>query len=225
MTSRIGILGGTFDPVHNAHLEIAQKGKDIFNLKKIYFLLTITPPHKESKPSASALDRFAMLVLATIDYDGFIPYTLKGSLQNGEYTIYMLDNFCNELSLKRDEIIFLAGGDSFRDIHTWKEYRLLLSRYKFIFFDRKGVSYKTPSKKLIEDGTVEDCRKIKTPVLTKFFTQNKKSMLVDLDLPDISSTSVRVMLKSKRDCSKILHPKVVQYISKTGLYGGKWKKH
>ena len=128
---KIGLFGGTFDPIHQGHVALARAARERFELGRIYFVPSHVPPHKR-QPVASYLHRYSMVVLATKGERAFIPSLLEapgevasGALRKGResqpavnYSIDTVRRLKQELK-KGDELYFLIGMDAFNDIAKW----------------------------------------------------------------------------------------------------------
>ena len=256
----IGLFGGTFDPIHRGHLALARAAMERCQLGRVYFVPVGTHPLKASQPSASYIDRFAMIALATQDEKAFVPSLLEApeneSLQNEASEPQSVKsgsekktrkggseksassakpNFNPNYSLdtvrklkqtlkKADRLFFLIGIDAFKDIAKWHEPEALLRECNFIVASRPGFSLADVANSLPE--------KLRPALaITKPF--QRQPAKGDLVLPGVtihlldgvnqpaSATAVRQAIAAKRAIGKLLYPKVVEYIKKRGLYGGK----
>ena len=211
---KIGLLGGSFDPVHQGHVYIAQRVLDLFHLDQVWFMVANAPPHKLRQPITSGYHRFAMAAIATQADDRLLASCWELEKGGASFTIETLDR------LKRrrpdDVFCFVAGSDSLAEIHLWRDYDRLLLEHCFIFVQRPGsevqvdrLSIPDQLKEVIRDYCPEGAQKI----------QNGCSYLVDIASPPISSTSIRGQLASGRlPGADVLSPGVLAYIAKYGLY-------
>jgi len=221
MNKLVGILGGTFDPIHAAHVAIAEKSMHLLGLDRVYFLVSDVPPHKQKHILTSQFHRYAMVVQAIAHRDTLIPSIMELEQTDTSYTIESLMRFCRFYDYRDDEILFLAGGDSLRDFHLWKDWECLIQQYRFLFVARPGIDLGDGVDKLIAGNMVHDAR---TKIVRDLPEQIRKqcgATLVDLEMPDISSTKLRHMLKSGQDCTGLMPSPVIGYIKKIKLYGGK----
>ena len=217
---RTGILGGTFDPVHQAHLAMARRSLQLLELETVHFLVSASPPHKFKAKRTSPLHRYAMVSLATQGDTRFRPSTLELEEPGIRFTIETLARFCQLNNLSPREIVFIAGGDSLRDFHLWKEWERLLDTYFFLFVLRPGIILDKEVTSLLESEIIPDLRGLEPDAIRSSFLQTGRSALVDLEMPDISSTKIRHMLELKQDCRDMIPPAVLDYIEKMELYGG-----
>lgn len=135
--SRVGVLGGTFDPLHLGHLRVAEVARDELSLERVLFVPAANPPHKSEDGVTDASDRVAMLELALGAEDGFELSTIEIDRGGPSYTIETLD----ELQRGRPETDywFITGSDAFIEIRTWKDWEALLARYSFVVHGRPGA--------------------------------------------------------------------------------------
>jgi nicotinate-nucleotide adenylyltransferase len=133
---RIGIYGGTFDPVHYGHLKVAEAVLSAFALDRIFFIPAFTPPHKRKRMISSPFHRMAMLALATADSPKMFVSTVELEAPSRPYTIETLGRLRTELQPAR--LFFIMGADSFIDVTSWREYEAILSEYDVIVATRPG---------------------------------------------------------------------------------------
>lgn len=133
---RIGLLGGTFDPVHVAHLHIAACALQELALDEVRFLPAGSPPHKPGRPITDATDRLRMLELATAGVDGFIVDPIDLRANEPAYTSELLERIrANEPNA---ELWFIIGGDSLAELHTWHEPQRILELARLAVAARPG---------------------------------------------------------------------------------------
>lgn len=186
---RICLFGGTFDPIHNAHLQIADAAQRRLALDKIIFIPAANPPHKDSSGLTSFEDRFRMVELACQPFAKFIP----SRLEEGEarsYTICTLERF-REQMVPGDELYFLIGSDAFNDLETWHRWLDVVKLTTFIVVSRPGEMYHVP------EGA-------------------KVIRLDGLDLP-VASTTIRARI-AEGEKTPELPDAVRKYIDEKSLY-------
>jgi len=138
---RIGIFGGTFNPIHLGHLRSAEEVREAFALDRIYFVPAAQPPHKKTNALADAKHRLKMVELAVADNPSFIASAIELERFGPSYSIDTIR--CFHTDLPDAVLFFILGLDAFREIHTWKEYTLIPSFCNLIVTSRPGLS--TPS--------------------------------------------------------------------------------
>jgi nicotinate-nucleotide adenylyltransferase len=134
---RVGIFGGTFDPVHFGHLLPAVKALETFHFEELAFIPAADPPHKQGEPLTPFSHRFAMLALATQPYERFVVSDIEQGMPAPTYTVDTLRAFrraCGEASL-----YFLMGSDSFSQIATWHRWRELVDEAHLVVLHRATV--------------------------------------------------------------------------------------
>jgi len=224
----IGLLGGTFDPIHRGHLALAQAAKERFRLGCTYFVPANIPPHKQRQPITPYIHRYAMVALATQQDKTFIASLLEapedGSGKKGQqspnYSIETLRRL--KQSMKSiDRIFFLIGIDAFNDIAKWHQADAIFRECEFVVASRPGYSLADVANALPEK------LRPKKEVTTPFKKQPAKGDLVlsgvtihllDDVQQNVSATAVREAVAGKRPLTRFLDPAVADYIKKMGLY-------
>ena len=139
---RICLFGGTFDPIHCAHVTIADEAQKRFSLDEVIFVPAANPPHKDTEGLTSFEDRFRMVELACAPY----PHFSVSRLEEGggrSYTIDTLHRFRPQLAAEH-ELFFLIGADAFKEIRTWKRWQEVVQLTDFIVVSRPGEEYEVP---------------------------------------------------------------------------------
>jgi len=122
----VGVLGGTFDPIHLGHLDVAEAARRALGLERLMLLPANVPPHR-SMPQASAAHRFAMAALAIQDRTELVVSDLEMLSDEPSYTSVTLDRL-QARGIDMGALVLVTGADAFRDIQTWKDYPQLLDR-------------------------------------------------------------------------------------------------
>lgn len=134
---KLGILGGTFNPIHLAHLRIAEEVRDRLVLDQILFLPAATPPHKPLAGDLPFTDRLAMVQLAIKDHPGFSTSDLENRRQGPSYSVDTLAELQREFA--GDELFFIIGSDSFREIGLWHRYSEIFPLCHLVVVERPGA--------------------------------------------------------------------------------------
>ena len=210
----IGILGGTFDPVHRGHIYIGRMALEIFNLDQILFMVARIPPHKQKARLSAAFHRYAMVVLATADEPQMLACQWELNCTGPSYTIDTLERFRSRYP--PNQYCFVAGADALKELHLWKDYAKLLREHCFIFVQRRGVEMDLESMQV--SGAFR--RKIRIVCeKNKQSIQPGTSFLVRSNPPPFSSSEIRRTISSGRPpAPDSLAPGVLPYIQKYRLY-------
>ena len=135
---RIAIFGGTFDPIHSAHLVVAREAADTFFLDRVLFIPAANPPHKET--GAPYEDRYQMVELACAEDYRFLPSRLEEGLEKS-YSIHTIER----VKAPTRTVFFIIGADAFAEIRTWYRWEDVIASVEFIVVTRPGHEYETPS--------------------------------------------------------------------------------
>jgi nicotinate-nucleotide adenylyltransferase len=204
MAPAIALFGGTFDPIHKGHLAVAQAALETrrFGLETIYFVPADIPPHKQQRPITPYHHRYAMLELALREYPHFKPSLIEDPENTrGEpnYSINTVRRFKKEHSLNTEELYFIVGIDSFREISTWREPDALMRECRFIVASRPGF-----------DEEMMNALVYSVP----FANIN----LLETVAVEVSSTQIRQAVAQGDPLDKYVLPSVAGYIQQHRLY-------
>ena len=139
---KIALFGGTFDPIHNAHLQIAREAARQFQLDRVWLIPASRPPHKTGVTSTPYEHRYRMVELACAGEAMFEPSRIEEG-EEKSYSIGTIERVRASLG-KQDELYFLIGADAFADIQTWRRWREVVASVEFIVVSRPGGSYEVP---------------------------------------------------------------------------------
>jgi nicotinate-nucleotide adenylyltransferase len=186
---KIGILGGTFNPVHIGHLILAEEIREKLGLNKVIFVPAFLPPHKENGSIASAAARLAMVRMAVKTNPNFFVSDVEIKRKGKSYTIDTVKEF-NKI-YPEDELYFITGSDLLNYLDDWKDLRNIIQIVKFVVATRPGFPLdKIPSY-------------IKT---------------VSIRAVDVSAFEIRQCIKEKRSFRYLVPESVLKYINKKRLY-------
>jgi nicotinate-nucleotide adenylyltransferase len=206
---RTGVFGGTFDPIHTGHLDVALAAKQALRLDCVQVMPARWPPHR-SPPVASAAHRFAMAALAVQGRAGLAVSDFEMEADGPSYTSATLDRLTAR-GIDLTELFFIAGADAFRDIASWKDYPSILDRTHFVVVSRPGCAAPT-LQHLLPDLAG---RMIATP---GEIPSRPRIFLVDAPTAPVSSTAVRERLARGQSIDGLVPPAVKTYIDTQDLY-------
>lgn len=196
---RVGIFGGTFDPIHMGHLIVAETIMDEFHLDKVVFIPAAVPPHKLDKQISPAKHRYMMTMLATCSNPRFQVSDMEMHRQGPSYSRDTLAQLLEEHG-RDTEFYFIVGADSVENLHTWNRIDELLTMCHFIGASRPGC--------------MPDMEKI----AQRFGPLSEKIHCLETPELEISSTEIRHRVGQKRTIRYIVPETVEQYIYKEKLY-------
>ena len=219
---RIGLFGGTFNPIHLGHLRAADEVRKKFPLDRIDFIPCATPPHKEPDGLAEAVDRLEMIRLAIADYPRFNVSDVEVSRPGPSFTIDTVRCYKSHLAVETD-LYLIMGFDAFLEIHTWRSYLDLLTLISFIVMARPGKDFvQSP----LGWKTLEDY--LHRRISDRYRFSEERSCYdrpdtppiypMDIELTDISSTRIRYCVQTGLSIDRQVPPVVGEYIKTKGLY-------
>jgi len=217
--ARIGIFGGTFNPVHSGHLRAAEIVQKRFLLDKILFIPSYIPPHKESVDIGSPLHRLRMVELACASYPRFIPSSIEIEAKEKSYSIITLEKI--EKLYPETWLFFILGIDAFLEIETWKEYEELLNRCFFIVVSRQGYRLeeaKDALERLYGERMYEFSESEESVEIEKELFSSYQIFLLPIDSLNIASTEIRRRAKKGISMKGMVPEAVEAYIKEKRLY-------
>lgn len=220
---RIGLFGGTFNPIHRGHLRIADEIREHFSLDCILFIPTGIPPHKEKSEIIDPAHRMEMVKLATAGYKDFAVSSIESERKGTAYSIDTVKALQKEMGAVA-EFYFIVGLDAFLEIKTWKNADELLTLCNFIvitrpghrFADLKGVDI--PSLKKAASADLEKLDRGEISRLSIPLTERCSLFLERITPCDISSTELRKFIKEGKEVKNLLPQSVLSYIIEKRLY-------
>jgi len=198
---RVGIMGGTFDPIHNGHLACAEEAMGQFDLDEVIFVPTGNPPHKANEQVTPARERLTMVHLATIGHPRFRVSPVEIDMPGPSYTAETLAYFRSELG-EAAKLFFITGADAVLEILHWRDPEKLMSMCSIIAATRLGYSGERLQTFLeeVKRETNHEVLQMKIPVL------------------QISSTDIRRRVRESKPIRYLVPQAVYQFIEKEGLY-------
>lgn len=195
---RIGIYGGSFNPVHNGHIHLALSAAEELNLDRIYLVPSLISPHRSSAEYAPAEDRLEMLRLACLVSEklGICDYEIRSNRKS--YTFYTVEEFRRRFP--DDELFLLVGSDMLLCFDTWYRFEDILNNVSLAVVSRRN-------------GDMDELDK-KAGFLRKF----GRIILCQASPIEVSSTEIRKKIRKNQNFSCYLDKNVVQYITSSNLY-------
>ncbi|MBN1643977.1 MAG: nicotinate-nucleotide adenylyltransferase [Dehalococcoidales bacterium] len=197
---KAGILGGTFDPIHNGHLAIAEEARAHLDLSEVLFLPAGQPWMKSDRPITPVIHRAEMVLLALEGRPYFKLSTIEAERQGPSYSVDTLARLKTELG-EATELFLVMGWDSLSQLPYWKEPLRLIRMCSLVVVGRPG--YKRPDLKSLE---------VNLPGLSK------KVIFLEKPMMDISSTDIRDRVTQGQPIKYLVPPKVAEYIKENRLY-------
>ncbi len=199
---RIGILGGTFDPIHNGHLAVARAARRRYRLDLVYFIPCGQPPHKQQRSLSPFLHRFAMVALACSDEPTFVPSLLEaGPNLRGQQKSYSIDTVRRLRRLApRAKLYFVLGADAFLYLPMWKNVRQLVRLCDFIVATRPGTDLRQAGRMALPHAAVH--------------------LLGGVHV-NVSASGIRQAVRRGRSLAGLVPSAVAEYIGKMRLYSGR----
>lgn len=213
--ARIGILGGTLDPIHFGHLDTALAAREALGLKQVLIVPSRVPPHRV-QPLASAFHRFAMAALAVNGVDGLCVSDLELTAPGPSYMADTLARVRDDLGLSPSQIFFITGADAFAEIETWSRYPQVLDLANFIVVTRPGVPVGSLRQRLpaLKDRMRLPLRRVDSGASAA----QTSIFLVDAPTADVSSTEIRRRLLAALPLHGLVPASIEHHIEQHGLY-------
>lgn len=211
---KIGIIGGTFNPIHLAHLRIAEEVRDRLALDRVIFIPASRPPHKELDEDISFSHRLAMVRLAIADNPAFSVSTLEEERGGTSYSVHTLEEL--RQAYPGDDLFFIIGSDSYRDISLWYRYAEIFTLSNIAVVERPGAEVSDLRKPLPVAMIDEFCYDSASMRLTH---RSGFSVCYLAGIPlAISSSEIRRMARNGNSLRYLLPEKVAAYIEEKRIY-------
>jgi nicotinate-nucleotide adenylyltransferase len=210
---RIGLFGGTFNPIHVGHLRGAEEIRETFSLHQVVFIPSATPPHKVAEEIIDSRHRLEMVERAITSNPFFSASDIELRRSGKSYSIDTLRSFRRHVS---GFLFFIVGRDAFVEIETWKEFQQLFSLSNFIVMTRPG-SQRAPSASQLPDPLVPFFR-YDERVGGWVHLSGHTLCFKEITYLDISSTKVRELIERGESVKYLTPPEVETYIAQNGLY-------
>jgi nicotinate-nucleotide adenylyltransferase len=207
---KVGIFGGTFDPVHLGHIHVAKAALDEIGLDSILFVPSSSPPHKHQVVT-SFIHRAQMLELACMQHPAFECSTIESTIPAPSFTVLMLENLFSD-KISDVEFFFIMGSDAMLEIQTWKDYEAVLGKVHMIVVKRTGCN-ETQLAQLFSELEYRQKH-------DHWYNADNCKMIHVLraEPPPISSSSIRQSIAANAKPQSELAPEVLLYIEENTLY-------
>ena len=196
--ARIGLFGGSFNPIHSGHINLAVSVMEKLMLDKVIFIPSGLAPHKSSSEYADSADRLEMCRLATEEYENFEVSDYEINKSGKSYSVYTVEHF--RKIFPDDELFLMVGSDMLLTFDTWFRYEDILKNAVLAAVSRNGNDFDELYK------------------MTEKLSDLGRIVVVNNDAITISSSKIRKMIKNNEDISCYLNGKVVKYIILKKLY-------
>jgi nicotinate-nucleotide adenylyltransferase len=217
---RIALYGGTFDPVHLGHLEVAHRVTELFEIDRVLFIPAQIAPHKLSRAVTAPIHRYAMLVLATQSEPRLLVSTFELDAPDRRYTVDTVAHFQSTFD-DSTELFFIMGADSWSEITTWRDWERLLAMTNHIVVARPGYDIAGGETSSLLRDRIIDLRKLGNDA-QRILRQvsGERVFITDVVMNDISATEIRRLAKEDRfeDLNTLVPQPVAEYITKYRIY-------
>ena len=223
---KLGVFGGSFNPVHHGHLHLARCAQRLFGLQQIHFVVAESPPHKPVLDLVPFAHRYAMVCMATAGYPALVPSLVELEHPTSPFSVHTMEKIARRYAGRSVSLYFIAGGDSLLDVRTWREGEQLLSSYSFVFALRPGVELDEINTMLPAKAKRHVCdlrrfrsRSLRERIKAEEVSREKRIFIVDVAAPDISASRIRELAAAGKRIRHLVPAPVHEYIQKLHLYG------
>jgi nicotinate-nucleotide adenylyltransferase len=200
MSGRIGVFGGTFDPIHIGHLAAVQDAADILGLDRVLFVPNRQPPHKEGSLVSPTHDRVAMVQLSVEGNAVFELSAVELERPGPSYTLDTMRDLRGRLG-PQTHLVFLSGCDALANLHSWHEPETLLDEFQVVIMDRPTG------------------HEVSWPAIEQYFPDIRRQVeVVHVVQLEISAEEIRRRVRTGRSIKYYVVPAVEAYIHEHGLY-------
>jgi nicotinate-nucleotide adenylyltransferase len=218
---RLGLLGGSFNPIHRCHLSIAQSAQRLLQIDRILFIPTGDPPHKQPNTLAAAQHRYRMVELAIQDVPGLALTDMEIRRPGKSYSIDTV-NAIQKAYGPATTLFFIIGLDAFVDLPTWKDADILLTRCRFVVFSRPSESFRAlaaiPFFHFIRQEHLAALDAAQQERTVEVLAQGQPLTLLRLPPCDVSASDIRRRVREGQPLANLLPAPVESYILRERLY-------
>jgi nicotinate-nucleotide adenylyltransferase len=212
-TQRLGVLGGTLDPVHFGHLDAAEAARDALALDEVWFVPSHDPPHRPLDPLASPFHRFAMAALAATEHPTYRASDIELRRAGPSYTIDTLQEL-HAQGWEAAQLFFIIGVDAFDEVASWRAYPRVLDLAHFVVIARAGATAAPVAARVPELGA-----RVAVPGRTPANSAGTRIFPVEARTRDVSSSLIRQRLRHNESIADLVPGPVGRHIMAYGLYG------
>jgi nicotinate-nucleotide adenylyltransferase len=214
---KLGVYGGTFDPVHNGHLAVADRLSARFGFDRLLWVPATAPPHKRGRAITHAAHRVAMLALATMARPDWAISTIEVDCEPPHYSVDTVARL-HEAHPGAAPLYFIIGADSFEDLHRWRDYLRLVESCNIIVTARPGYGLDAAH---LPDAVRQRLVDLRGTPSGETVGNGTRIYLTDDAFIDLSATEVRERARRGESLDGFVPGAVADYISKQGLYATK----
>jgi nicotinate-nucleotide adenylyltransferase len=208
---RIGVLGGTLDPIHCGHLDAAAAARDALGLRRVLIVPSHVPPHRSVQPAASPFHRFAMASLAVNGVPRLEVSDDELRTPGPSYTANTLDRL-HALGWSSSQLFFITGADAFAEIASWHRYPEVMDLAHFIVISRPGYDLAELARRV--PGFAGRMK----PAAADADARDRSIFLLPAATPNVSSTAIRERVSRGESIQDLVPPLVERHIRQHGLY-------
>jgi nicotinate-nucleotide adenylyltransferase len=209
---RIGIMGGTFDPMHRGHIDLGHAAEAALDLMRVFVVPAHVPPHRP-QPAASSFHRFAMAAMTVSGREGWRVSDIELRHAAPSYTATTLKMF-HDRGYAPSELFFIIGADAFEEIEGWKDYPAVLDAAHFAVVSRP----RRPVAHLPERLPSLAARMVRMPVEEPLHDLDPLIVLIDAPTADVSSSVIRARRAEGASIAGLVDLRVQQHVEQHGLY-------
>jgi nicotinate-nucleotide adenylyltransferase len=210
---RLGLLGGTLDPVHYGHLDAADAARAALQLDEVWLIPSHVPPHRQHDPVATPFHRFALSALAVADRVTYQVSDIELTRSGRTYTVDTLTAL-HQRGWTPTQLFFILGTDAFAEIATWHEYPAVLDAAHYVVIARPGMTVADALER-----TPELLPRVRTPFTLDERTSATHIVVIEAATRDVSSTMIRERLRAGQSIDDLVPPAVARHILVHHLYG------